>query len=315
MPSFILDRSIITLGTLSLIGVTIGSILIAILATRLRIFGIVGCGMLLSILALMGLAERIWGGSMGSYGWITGMLGLTIIIPLALLVCTITGVVSLIELVKVSPASRISVLASALVMTGCCCAFVYAVSRSPDIERMLSALKKPDNPNRLETIQLLSELRDAQIIEPMILILQNPDEQSFIRSAAVWTLGVQNGDPRIVPALIEAVAEDDQMIKEGAIFSLGRAACSSESGDKQQAFETLAPLLHDREEFVRRAAVQSIGCIEDRTVIALLISALQDESSLVTFHAHEGLLRMTGQHFDNNFEQWYEWFENTSQTP
>ncbi len=286
-----------------------GSLLIAIFATRLRRLGIVSCAIILVCVAAMTVAGKIWGGSMGSSGWIVGFVSIVYIIPAALLACCVTGVASLMKILEVSAVARAPVVICAMLMAIGFTMFVSFVNSPPNIERMIQSLNTTNTTRRLETIQAFGDLQDARLVEPLIDILQNTQEELYIRSSAAWALGKQAGDLRIIQPLIEALQVDNISIREGAIFSLGQVARITGAESDSRAFDALVHALDHPEELLRVAAVQSIGWVADDRVVALLLHALNDESLLVRHHAREHLIRITGVDFGENIEQWQAWYE------
>ncbi|GAK55708.1 alpha-Rep4 [Candidatus Vecturithrix granuli] len=293
-------------------GVIIGSVLIAVFATHLRIIGIISSVMLICAFIIVHIADQLWGSSMGSYGWIVAFLCQSIAVPAAAIASLLAGSVSLIRLLQFHSPDRIPIIAAFMVIVAGLFGFTYMINRPPDIERLLQTLKSADAAKQLETIHLLRDLKDARIIEPIIALLHNPDEPFYLRSAAAWTLGNQGGESRIIQALIAASREQDRNIREAAIFSLGQASQNIITEQElQQAIETLAHALTDPEELVRIAAVQSIGWLNDKHAMRLLINALSDESSLVRYHAHEALVHLSGQDFGENTGQWKTWHQES----
>lgn len=292
----------------ALFGVIIGSVLIAVFATHLRIIGAISSIILVCTCIMMYIANQLWGGSMGSYGWRVGYIGQVIVFPAAAIASLLAGSVSLIRLLQFHPPARVPVVASIVVIGAGLLGFIYMVNRPPDIERLLHNLHDPDAAKRLETIHLLRDLKDARIIAPMIALLHNSEEPFYLRSAAAWTLGNQGGEPRIIQSLIAASHEQNVNIREAAVFSLGQASHNIHADQElQQAARALAHALTDSEEPVRIAAVQSLGWLNGEHAITLLINALSDDSPVVHYHAHEALVRLSGRDFGENTEQWKTW--------
>ena len=296
----------------ALFGVIIGSVLIAAFATHLRLVGVIGSALLICAFIMMHIADQLWGGSMGSYGWRVAFLCQTIAAPAAGIASLLAGSVSLIRLLQFHPPARIPIIAAFVVIAAGMFGFIYMVNRPPDIERLLHKLNDPDTTKQLETIHLLRDLKDARIIAPMIALLHNSDEPFYLRSAAAWTLGNQGGEPQIIQALITASHEQDIKIREAAVFSLGQVSHNIHADQEfQQVVGALTHALTDSEEPVRIAAVQSIGWLDDKRTMTLLINALSDESSLVRYHAHESLVRLSGQDFGENTIQWKTWHQES----
>lgn len=296
----------------ALFGVIIGSVLITVFATHLRIIGVISSSILACTCIMMYIANQLWGGSMGSYGWRVAFFCQTIAVPAATIASSLVGGVSLIRMLQFHSPARIPIIVTFVGIVAGLFGFLYMVNRPPDIERMLHNLHDPDATKRLEMIHLLKDLKDVRIIAPMIALLHNSDEPFYLRSAAAWTLGSQGGEPRIIQSLIAASHEQNVNIREAAVFSLGQASHNIHAEHElQQAVGALAQALTDPEEPVRIAAVQSIGWLDDKRTMTLLINALSDDSSLVRYHAHEALVRLSGQDFGENAEQWKTWHQES----
>jgi HEAT repeat protein len=135
---------------------------------------------------------------------------------------------------------------------------------------------------RQAAARVLGQIGDRQAIPALIQALQ--DEDRDVRQAAAEALG-QIGDPQAIPALIQALQDEDRDVRQAAAEALGQI------GDPQ-AIPALIQALQDKEGWVRRAAAQALGEIGDRQAIPDLIQALQDEDSDVRQAAAWALLKL-----------------------
>jgi len=109
-------------------------------------------------------------------------------------------------------------------------------------------------------------LREAYVKE-----LKSPEQHLRARAAAgLGTLG----DPLAVPALVEALDDEDPFVRKSAISSLGSIGDSS-------ALSALVPLLGVRE--LRPDIARALASIGDSSVIGELLRAVFDEAGLGTY--------------------------------
>ncbi len=112
----------------------------------------------------------------------------------------------------------------------------------------------------------LDSLREfgADLIEPTLDLLEHPDED--VRAVAL-TVASSFDDPRIVPAMIERLHDDDWWLRLTAADALGHI------GDPR-AVQPLIQALEDPE--IRWAAVEALGRIGDPRALPALAHLLKD---------------------------------------
>lgn len=117
---------------------------------------------------------------------------------------------------------------------------------------------------RLHAVRLLGSFSDANVVEPLVESLADPNVN--VRWGAAVALG-KLGDVRAVAPLIDALA--DAKVRRAATTSLGKL------GDAR-AVEPLIGTLADVNASVRRAAVEALGRLGDARAVEPLIEAIAD---------------------------------------
>jgi HEAT repeat protein len=166
--------------------------------------------------------------------------------------------------------------------------------RGSAVEQLVRALRRDHrNPAVLSgALQLLS-LSGVDAVEPLIECLRGPDTD--LRIYAALALGDQN-DPRVVPALMSSLEDDNPNVRFHAIESLGKLhatdavvqlAKAALSGDFYLAFPALdalkrigdssvapklVPLLEDR--LTRGVAAETLGALGDDMAVGPLVALL-----------------------------------------
>ena len=90
--------------------------------------------------------------------------------------------------------------------------------KSQELELLLSALKDEYYKVQLETIQILAEINDSTVVQPLSEAIKDDDLE--VRIQAIKTLG-KIKDPRIVQVLIDAIKDENLEVRELAIDTLG----------------------------------------------------------------------------------------------
>jgi HEAT repeat protein len=104
-----------------------------------------------------------------------------------------------------------------------------------------------------------------------------------VRQAIVKALG-EIGDPQAVPALIDALKDEDWRVREAAVEALRKIG--------PPALPALIEMLKDKREWVRQATVQALGEIGDSRATSALIRALGDKDEGVRQAAAEALSKL-----------------------
>jgi HEAT repeat protein len=142
----------------------------------------------------------------------------------------------------------------------------------PAVPALMEALKDEDWRVRQAAARALGEIGDPQALPALIQALKD----EYVREAVEEALG-KIGVPA-VPALIEALKDDDEDVRRAAAGALG------EIGDPQ-AVPALIEALKDDDEYVRRAAVGALGKIGDLQAVPALLEALKDRDEYVRWAA------------------------------
>ncbi len=107
---------------------------------------------------------------------------------------------------------------------------------------------------------------------PLIELVADSENNQELRHEAVETL-VNIGDNRALPALINALADEDSLIRSDSAWALGEFR-------SVQAVEPLLLALRDEDIDVRYEAAKSLGQIGDKRAVEPLIKALEDETEV-----------------------------------
>jgi HEAT repeat protein len=90
-----------------------------------------------------------------------------------------------------------------------------------DLTLRVDALGNEDQGVRLEAVVHLGELRYAQAVEPLVVVLAC-DEDADVRLEAAWALG-QLGDAGAVEPLVGALRDENEDVRVVAARVLGEA--------------------------------------------------------------------------------------------
>ena len=122
---------------------------------------------------------------------------------------------------------------------------------------------------------------DPEVVTALIEALKIPDND--VRVNAVWALGKIGPQARAaIPELMEALVDNDWKVRFPAAWALGRIG--------PDAVETIPSLIHalgDRKVDVRREAVQALGWIGPQVneVVPALIGSLKDPDADIRYKA------------------------------
>jgi len=165
---------------------------------------------------------------------------------------------------------------------------------------------------RMRAVVALGKIGDPRAVEPLIVTLQDlQDEELWVRQYTARALG-KIGDPRAVEPLIVALGDEDSNVGIDAANALGEIGVSAVAhlivalgnGDRRvrsgaanalgeigdpRAVEPLIAAMEDEDLWVRQRAVVSLGSISDEKAVKPLTIALQDEDSNLRGWAAESL--------------------------
>lgn len=151
----------------------------------------------------------------------------------------------------------------------------------PAVEPLLSALHDT-NPNvRAGAVCALGKIGDPQSLGSVIFCLRH-DLNAEVRKNAVWALHM--GGKRAIPALIEALIDEDEWVRFGAAIVLSRLG--------KIAVSPLIMELHHANPMMRANAAETLGRIGDLEAANALTYVLDDMNDIVWQQAAVSLGRM-----------------------
>lgn len=162
-----------------------------------------------------------------------------------------------------------------------------AMSENPTMLALLEQLG--DQNADVQQQAAISLIEQNKFALPLVTRALRSSSNAQVRYLCAWILG-QIRDTRSVPALIEALSDEDERVQDWAAKALG------ELGDSR-AVVALEALLrrHPRPE-TRLHAVLALGWIGGATTTPALITALADEESEVQLAAAEFLAQRGDKH-------------------
>lgn len=135
-------------------------------------------------------------------------------------------------------------------------------------EEMVNDLKTGERGKRLRAAEELGKLRDKNAVPALTEALK--DEDQHVRGEAAEALG-KTGNPSVLKPLLEAVKSEDDNTRWGAIQGL------ADLGDKK-AVDALIGLLSHGDRNTRWKAATALGGLEDKKAVNALVKALQNDS-------------------------------------
>lgn len=133
---------------------------------------------------------------------------------------------------------------------------------------LLRALEDPDPQVSSSAAYHLGDLRDVSALEPLVRYLRARHDAEYAHAGAAVSLGLL-GDPRAVPALVEALADDRAAVRGWAAQALGRL-------EQPAAVEALLRALEDGHAEVRAQASWALGRLGDRRAVGPLLARLAE---------------------------------------
>ncbi len=175
--------------------------------------------------------------------------------------------------------------------------------KAQELELLISALKDKYYKVQLEAIQILGELNDSTVVQPLIDVVKDKDEDEEVRTQTIETLG-KIKDQRIIEPLIEAITDENSEVRKLAIETLKTLGKINDP----RIVEPLIDATKDEDSDVRVLAIDTLGDIKDPKTIPALIDALKDEHWHVQWAARRALVDMTGNDFGASWGNWQEWW-------
>ncbi len=241
-------------------------VLIMLTATKLRILSIIGVVLILGSLVVTYILGESTGYSMGTSGWVSGFVGILVIVPIGLLMCCITGLLSLIDLLEKESVVKKSIIISASVILILGIAYHVTADWKPNIYNLVEDIKNDENKyERFSLAVKLLEIQDNNLQPLLIPLLE--DENPRVREVAALALGGKSRNAMSVRPLLRALdRETDEKNKEWIIRSLGTVVPLAESADQTQAVETLIQVLKNEKSAIKGTAAEALGMIKDNGV-------------------------------------------------
>ncbi|MFC2121198.1 HEAT repeat domain-containing protein, partial [Bacteroidota bacterium] len=122
---------------------------------------------------------------------------------------------------------------------------------------------------RSDMIDVLGNMSLQWIIDPLIKIFNNKEVNPIVRRRITNAFAKIKSLKTIKPLTI-ALGEDDQSIREGAVYALGKI-------DSKESIELLLNLLNDDNKNVSRTANSSLRTLRPDLKVDLLLASIEDE--------------------------------------
>jgi HEAT repeat protein len=127
----------------------------------------------------------------------------------------------------------------------------------------------------------LTSVQDSQVVTMLLSTLDDVD--TAVRQCAALGLRLRP-DPQAVPALVDALADRDQLVIALAADALAEIG--------EPAVPALLEVVKNGGQTARLEAVRALAKIGDHRSIPALFAALDESSALMEYWASEGLERM-----------------------
>ncbi len=149
------------------------------------------------------------------------------------------------------------------------------------VEPLLKRLKDTDETVRQEALLALGKFGDAQILDAVAAVLQEPTEERIVKLVAAVVLLKFNREDGL-PLLKDFVSSNNSYDRKQAAEVLG--AFPTQAGN-----ELLLALLKDRNLQVKQSAIRSLSQIQATNALSELYKLLKDPSVNTQLAAAEGL--------------------------
>ena len=136
------------------------------------------------------------------------------------------------------------------------------------VQERIRNLSDPDPNVRQMAAEGLGQIIDARSVGPLCATLLNKNEESFVRVAAAYSLGII-GFEQAIPALRIAAQDRDSTLRETATLALGYLRDPG-------VFEAQCAKLQDVKSGDRMSAIAFLGRIGDPRALDPLIALLRD---------------------------------------
>jgi HEAT repeat protein len=167
-----------------------------------------------------------------------------------------------------------------------------ALRQMPDrriVPLMIDCLNEENTYLQVTAFKVLASFKDKRALKPVLAQLTNRGNFSFARAWAADTLG-DIGDPKVIPALIEAANEiaNSKELEDvyGLLLSLVKAL--AKLGNQQMAHAAIS-LANNKESEIRRDAVGVLKYLAGPGLLSTLAKASRDDDPETRWDAVEAL--------------------------
>jgi hypothetical protein len=147
----------------------------------------------------------------------------------------------------------------------------------------------------------------SRIWGPQVLVyVLDEDVDQHWQTSVSRRLSMIGPENEIVFALIYALEDEDENLREGAVRQIGEFAPRAE-----EAIPFVTMALDDEDWEVRMCAAEALGKfgLKAKDTLPALIQTLNDSDSNVGYVAHEALKQITGEDFGYDTSAWQRWWE------
>jgi hypothetical protein len=305
-PADIKYRDII--GFVQMASFCIGFISILIFSNKWRILNIVGT--VLFGLCLLGfyLAGKIGGQTVGSSGWVVGLILISVAFPAALVVFGLPGLMSLVAVME-KPGSKSGFLIGIVFLVVVIAAVSGMVSIGPDMDKLLARTKTGKMYERIAAIHQLGSIKNVRATDALVDFIHDKDPR--IQAEAAFALGNAPVHIMAIVPLTKALRHENPEVRQNAARALGVQIGSRKHKMYPASVDELIARLQDENTNVREAAADALGWIGSKKAIEPLIDILGDEKT--RFSAHNALIMITNQRLGDDPEEWRAWVKKNKQ--
>jgi len=256
-------------------------------------------------LLVMYLGGRFGGQTVGSTGWVIGLILISTVFPGALILLGISGFASLLSAIQTESASRIGCCLGLAVMTALVAALCGVVFKNPDMDSLIASLRDPNAGVRMQAVSELGMIDNIRGEDALLGLLH--DRDPVMRAGAALALGNPPHRHRVVGPLTAALRDENSEVRRNAALSLGAVIGSRHRKMYSRTADALLETLKDEKPGVRSASAEALGWIGERRAVEPLIGLLGDPE--VRFQAHNALITITGQRLSDDPDEWRAWLE------
>ena len=301
-PADIQYRDIINI--FGFISFCIGFLAILIFSNKWRALNITGAVLFGLCLLIMYLAGKYGGQSVGSSGWVVGLILVSAGFPAALVIFGLPGFMSLLTVLE-KPGSKsgfvIGLVVLALAITG----ISGLVLKGPDLDKLLAQTKAGNIHDRTAAISQLGSIDNIRATNALVELIHNPDPR--IQDQASFALGNAPVHQMAIVPLTKALRHENAQVRINAARALGVQIGPKKLKMYSAVEDELIERLQDDDPDVRSAAADALGWLNSKKAIEPLIAILGDEKT--RFSALNSLIMITDQRLGDNPAAWRAWLE------